>query len=273
MTIAKDVQFKGLWKDEPCLIIGSGRGRNYEPFKPELNDFPGKIIGCNTAFKVGYRVDMLLWIDGHVYANNRRAIMALDCIKMSITANPNGTDYIDNGINWIKAIQPDRFSNSFDIGMYPADLSGYLALNAAYLMGCNPIYLSGFTSDSHPEHNQHKRFIWAAKKAAEDGREIYVIDTDSFFCKGSEPIFPFAELPVKIELKDNPVVEIDPGIEQAAINEPVTTIETEQEQAVVIEPEPVPELIEKPEAEEQAINNKQPPTKNKKTRRTKGGKK
>ena len=193
--IAKDEQFKNLWQGEPCLIIGSGKTRNYQPFNPALNDFRGKVIGCNTAFAVGYKLDALLWIDRNVYKQNKGAIDALDLLKFSITASPNGTDYTDQ-INWIKAIQPERFSDSLDKGLYPADLSGYLALNLAYIMGCDPIYLYGFDSHEQPYFKKAERFRWAAKKAKEDSRMIYSTGKDSVFCQGENPIFRYAEIPI-----------------------------------------------------------------------------
>jgi hypothetical protein len=185
--IIKDEKFKNLWHGSPCLIIGSGRTGDYLPFCPELNDFPGKIVGCNTAFEVGYRTDMIIWTDQKLI---KRIRAAADCLKVSITGHFNGVDYKDNGIHWIKADGSNgRFSDSFDAGLYPADLTGYTALNTAYIMGCNPIFLFGFFSEQHQYFAKHKRFKLAADQAAQDGREVYVCDADSILCR--EGIFEY----------------------------------------------------------------------------------
>ncbi len=198
VKIASDADFLGIWQGQPSLIIGSGKSKNYLPFNPDLNRFPGKIIGCNSAFSVGYHTDMIIFIDGGVLNRYGEAMAQIDCLKFSIACDPpNFQDILHgNDIHWLLAKPPERFSDSFDSGFYPADLTGYLALNVALLMGYNPIWLHGFDSWQHEVFSKAERFKMAANWAKENGREIYVTDEDSYFCHGDNLIFKYKLLPL-----------------------------------------------------------------------------
>jgi hypothetical protein len=199
--VVTDTDFYDLWHGQPCLIIGSGKTGDYLPFNPDLNSFPGKIIGCNSAFSMGYRTDMIMFVDGGVLSQYGESMAQVDCFKLSITCDPPATwDLHGNDIHWLLARQPERFSRSFDSGLYPADLTGYLALNTALLMGCNPVWLYGFDSAEHRYFAKIERFKWAADWARENKREIYIADGDSFLCKCG--IFEYKQLPMPLSAKE-----------------------------------------------------------------------
>lgn len=199
--VVTDIDFFDLWHGQPCLIIGSGKTKDYLPFNPALNSFKGKIIGCNSAFSVGYRTDLIMFIDGGVIEKFGDAMAQVDCLKFSIACDPPlGWNMRGNDIHWLLARHPGRFSVSFDSGLYPADLSGYLALNTALLMGCNPVYIYGFDSWAHEVFHKAERFKWAADWAKKNKREIYVADESSFLCKGG--IFEYKQLPMPLSAKE-----------------------------------------------------------------------
>jgi len=214
--VVNDADFYDLWHGQQCLIIGSGKTKDYLPFNPELNSFQGKIIGCNSAFSVGYRTDMIMFIDEKVIEKYGGDMAAIDCFKLSIACDPPARRACDppapwdlhgNDIRWLLARQPERFSRSFDSGLYPADLTGYLALNTALLMGCNPVWLYGFDSFEHQYSSKMDRFNLAAQWANQNGIEIYVADKDSFFCKKDTPIFEYKPLPAGEDNSLNPLEE------------------------------------------------------------------
>ncbi len=196
-NVVTDADFFDLWHGKQCLIIGSGRTKDYLPFNPALNGFPGKIIGCNSAFTVGYRTDMIMFVDRSVIDQHGPAMAVVDCLKLSIACDPPMPwDLHGNEIYWLLARQPERFSRSFNSGLYPADLTGFLALNTALLMGCNPVWLYGFYAEQHEYNSKMERFRWASQWAEQNGREIYVTDEDSLFCKGANPVFEYKHLPL-----------------------------------------------------------------------------
>lgn len=193
-VIASDKDFLLKWNGDKCIIIGSGKSMDYLPFNPEINKFDGKIIGCNQAFTVGYNVDMVTFTDEHVLNENANKMLLLDCIKITIACDPpyqweNG----GNDIHWLKAIPPYRFSDSFDGGFYPADLTGYTALNVAILMGCSEIYLYGFDCNDEKFIDKSHRYLWALNK----GADIYVTEQDSYLVTNG--IFQYKSFPVKGE--------------------------------------------------------------------------
>ncbi len=210
--VVTDVDFYDLWRGQSCLIIGSGKTHDYFPFDPALNSFAGKIIGCNAAFNVGYRADMIMFIDKNVIDQCGDAMAGVDCLKFSIACDPPASwDLRGNEIHWLLARQPERFSHSFDSGLYPADLTGFLALNTALLMGCKQVWLYGFHSCEHQYSSKTDRFRWAAQWAEQNGREIYVADEDSCLCRGNTPIFEYKPLPIPDDGEDidkiNPLKE------------------------------------------------------------------
>lgn len=128
-------KWKGKLSNIPCFILGNG---------PSLNDFDTQIlrpyftIGINRAF---YKIDptILMWQDASLWYSERRKLLETKAIKFTtVHGDPENRFYhykIKSGIFEM----PENLSL-----LHGSGCTGPLAVQAAYLLGCNPIVLCGF---------------------------------------------------------------------------------------------------------------------------------
>lgn len=175
---ATDDKFKNIWKNQEGLIIGRGIGKDYTR-KKDLDNFKGKVIGCNTAFNTR-KCDAIVLMDEKVFLNNKDTYRKLaDDGTYIFVINPIYPLY-GVKIVGLEARKPERCSNSFDTGFYPCRLSGYIALNIAILMGLNPIYLYGFTPAKSNNKIIERSFDFdhIAEYCYQNGIKVYTINRD-----------------------------------------------------------------------------------------------
>lgn len=185
---ATDERFKNIYTGQKGLVIGRGKLKEYERDKA-LDNFSGKKIGCNTAYKTT-ELDALIWLDLPFFPNHYDEIRNLNCLKFAV----NPFHYFHHGVEifGLRATRPERCSESFDSGFYPCELSGYIALNMALLFGLDPIWLYGFSSDmANQGIIRSDKFIYIADWAKKHDRKIYLTDKESYLKK----FFPYKALP------------------------------------------------------------------------------
>ena len=127
--------WKGKLLNIPCFVLGNG---------PSLNDFDIKILkpyftlGINRAF---YKIDptVLMWQDASLWFTERRKLLETKAIKFTtIHGDPENRFYHYK-------IKAGNFELPQNLSLlYGSGCTGPLAVQAAYLLGCNPIVLCGF---------------------------------------------------------------------------------------------------------------------------------
>jgi len=176
---APDSLFKDKWLGQKGLVLGRGMGPEYKRNK-RLDTFDGKIIGCNTAFKTT-KCDAVFWMETKVFNDNRHELKKIqEDGTILFAVNPHYPLY---GMEvWgIEARKPARCSERFDYGFYPCQLSGYVALNIALIMGLNPVYLYGFLGykDNEEMYKRNLNFKYIADWCEKNDRKVYVTDRRS----------------------------------------------------------------------------------------------
>lgn len=185
-----DNQFKNIYYNQPGLVIGRGNGHDYK-HDSTIDFFSGIKIGCNSAYEIA-TLDLLIWMDTLFFVENWQKIKGLNCLRFAV----NPSIYCDNygvDVYELKVSGIEGCSESFDKGFYPCELSGYLALNMALIMGLNPIWLHGFTSDMKNQYGMVRsdKFKYLSDWAKENNREIYLAQKKSYLKK----FFDYKELP------------------------------------------------------------------------------
>lgn len=175
---ATDKKYKNIFWGQRCLIIGGGyRGsggtREYQRCE-KLDRFEGKVIGCNSAFDVR-KIDILVFLDTSTYVKKKAELRSFDGLLFVVAPkwDPDGMDIIA-----VKPKQIDGVSESFNDGIGPRHLSGYVAINLALLLGFNLIFLTGFNSCDKSIVRRTKSFKWFRDWADQNGRLIFSTDID-----------------------------------------------------------------------------------------------
>lgn len=131
------------WKNKlpnvPCFVLGNG---------PSLNDFdvgilkPFFTIGINRAF---YKIDptLLMWQDASLWFSERKKITETKAIKISTMQGDPENRYYHYKIKAGTFSMPENISL-----LHGSGCTGPLAVQLAYLLGCNPIVLCGFDCKS-----------------------------------------------------------------------------------------------------------------------------
>jgi hypothetical protein len=171
-----DEEFKDIWAGQPGLVIG--RGTNDYQRKEELDLFPGKVVGCNTAFNTR-KCDVITLMDEKVFFHNRRIYKKLTQ-EGTILAVINPIYPLYNvDVHKIEASKPERCSTSFDTGFYPCRLTGYIALNIALLLGLNPIWMYGFNPSLSPNRQVLEErcldFFLISEWCKKNNRQVYLV--------------------------------------------------------------------------------------------------
>ena len=204
--LATDERFKNIYQDQPGLIIGRGDNENYQP-NPLFETFKGIKIGCNTAYSIT-KLDYLIWMDPPFFVEHCHEIKQLDCLKFAV--NPHTYPHHDIDIYELRVSGIEGCSESFNKGFYPCELSGYLALNISLIMGLNPIWVHGFTSDMKDQYGtiRSDKFNYLFEWAKKNNRKIYLTQEQSYLRK----FFDYSPLPeiknkkLKVKNDDLPIL-------------------------------------------------------------------
>lgn len=146
MSLRRNIRFAPIkqrgdfqsWKDKlvnvPAFVLGNGPSLNDVDLAPLSNYFS---IGINRSF---YKLDstVLLWQDVGLWFTERKNLLPLQAIKVcSDTSDPENRFFhfrLETG-NFQLPTKPDI--------LFGRGSSGPLAVQLAYILGCNPIILLG----------------------------------------------------------------------------------------------------------------------------------
>ena len=146
------------WKGKPCFVIGGG---------PSLEKFKWKnlkghrTIGCNRAYEVMeptiiFSMDnrFLLWVRSERYGMDaKKRFDETPAYKVWLTtypvALPDDIFIVPVYGNYDKG--HTAFTSSMKEGLGHGNSSGYGALNLAFVLGANPIYLLGYDMNHKPQ--------------------------------------------------------------------------------------------------------------------------
>lgn len=194
---ATDREYKNRWFGQTGLVLGRGSGNEYER-NSFLDGFRGKVIGCNEAYKVR-GCDAIVYMDEDVFFRNREMYGHLAGQGTTIFGvNPIYPLY-GVPVEGLLARTPERCSTGFDQGFYPCNLSGYVALNVALIMGLNPVWLSGFDPERARMSERDKmidrstRFGMIADWCHKENRQVYCADPKSMLAM----FFTCKEIPIE----------------------------------------------------------------------------
>jgi len=135
----------GSWKGERCFILAGGPsldGFNFERLRGK-----GRVIAINRAFEFAPFADVLFFMDNRFYMlyhskdqASAEKWKAFPGIKVFL--NMSGRKYED--VYSVRKLGKTGLSNSIRTGIFHGNNSGVGAINLAYCMGANPIYLLGY---------------------------------------------------------------------------------------------------------------------------------
>lgn len=131
------------YKGKRCFIVGGGASISYliehglDVSKLICNEIT---VGTNKSYLLGkstYHVVM----DSSYYSKDKINLLHQNLL----VSDSIGRDNTETKLTVIKRSNKSNtsISNTFEEGLYDGKSSGYLAMNVAHVMGCNPIYLLG----------------------------------------------------------------------------------------------------------------------------------
>ncbi|MDI9380270.1 MAG: putative nucleotide-diphospho-sugar transferase [Verrucomicrobiota bacterium] len=201
----------GAWSGRPCYIVGGGpslKGFDWSRLDTELT------IGINRAFEffdptVTFSIDWRFygWLTrGQLGDGARQRWRDYQGVKFFV--NKDGAGRFEPGMQVVGFNRAHPMSPSIELGLNPADNSGYAALNLAMCLGANPIYLLGFdmagngagkqawfhtgysvNQGDHVYANMIRHFERAADALAARGIEVVNLNPESHL-----RCFPFATI-------------------------------------------------------------------------------
>lgn len=136
----------GSWTGERCFIIAGGpslTGFDFERLRGK-----GRVIAINRAFEFAPFADVLFFMDNRFYMLYHSARDASSAEKwkafpgIKVFLNMSGRKYED--VYSVRKLGKTGLSNSLRTGIFHGNNSGVGAINLAYCMGANPIYLLGY---------------------------------------------------------------------------------------------------------------------------------
>ena len=157
----------GSWRGERCFIIGGGpslKGFDFERLRGK-----GRIIAINRAFEHIPFADILFFMDWKYFYNEIKKARLGDAVIAKWNAFGGYKAFLNmvgrraDDVHHIRSLGPTGLSRSLRGGLYHGNNSGCGALNLAFCLGCNPIYLLGFdfkydadgTSHWHDGYRRH----------------------------------------------------------------------------------------------------------------------
>ena len=153
---------EGAWASEACYIIGGGaslKGFDFSRLKNKKNK-----IAINRAWKDVYDADIWFSEDHRVITDLWGAdpmFQAFKGLKVLHALSPQCADEalaVDPTLTVIRRKREDKYwSRHFRDGLSMSSCSGVGAINIAYLLGAEPIYLLGFDcrTDGNYVQNYH----------------------------------------------------------------------------------------------------------------------
>lgn len=134
----------GAWAGEPCFIIGGGpslTGFDFERLRGK-----GRVIAINRAYEFCNFADVLFYMDNRFYQLSHkdpgRLALWHSFAGAKVFLNIMGRKYDDTYS--VRTIGRIGLSNSIKTGIYHGNNSGVGAINLAYALRADPIYLLGF---------------------------------------------------------------------------------------------------------------------------------
>ena len=180
-----DILGDEAWAGRRCFIIGGGPSLIGFDFTKLVDDIT---IGINAAYlKIDPTILLSMdrrfceWANAGAYGKTEiekkqliKRYENLTSMKARVSLEPASFDGVFN----IHCNGAAGLSESIHNGVFHGENSGYCALNLAYILGCNPIYLLGFDMstgkqahwhDGHPARDKSvdmKTFFYAFKRNA-----------------------------------------------------------------------------------------------------------
>ena len=175
-----------MWKGGECWIIGGGPSIPYEfgvpedvieavqngelpidAYSPYLSPIHDKhVIAVNAAFLLGTWPDMMFFVDAKFYWANQAALRVWP--KPKITTNPTLKKFTH--LEKIKLVtkdagKPSGINTKKNVVSWNRN-SGAAAINLAYHLGCERVYLLGFDMDigGHQNQHWHRHYLQPGKK-------------------------------------------------------------------------------------------------------------
>ena len=152
----------GAWSKQPCYIVGGGASLKGFDFS-RLAGKPNRIV-INRAWKDIYDAEIWFSEDHRVVTElwgKDPAFQAFKGLKVLHALAPNCAKEaleVDPTLTIIPRVRQDKYwSTSIKHGLSMSSCSGVGAINLAWILGCNPIYLLGFDcrTDGNYLQNYH----------------------------------------------------------------------------------------------------------------------
>lgn len=142
---AYEVLRDGSWRGERVFLIGGGP--SLEGFDFERLRGKGRVIAINRAFEFASFADVLFFMDNRFYLRYHGKDLASNekwnaYPGIKVFLNLSGRKYED--VYSVRKLGKTGLSNSLRVGLYHGNNSGVGAINLAYTLGANPIYLLGY---------------------------------------------------------------------------------------------------------------------------------
>jgi len=161
-----------IHKDKRCFILGGGesikewtaKGINFKKIIDNEITF-----GMNKSYKLGGTSTYHVVFDLPYFESDKDNLLALNThFFFTITITNKHPELEQYSLKPSKVKTMAR--NTTDNGIYYGRSSGYIALNMAQLMGCNPIYMIGFDLEGGHFHEGYGEA--AQKKLPRDHKVI-----------------------------------------------------------------------------------------------------
>lgn len=173
-----DILPDGAWKDQRCFIIGGGKSLKGFDFSKLQNELT---IGINRAYEA-MDCTIMLSMDNDFYDWITKGKLGQEAKEkfedfkgIRVWIDSVGYEY-PKGILILNRSGGQNISHSMKKGIGGESNSGFAALNIAYCLGANPIYLLGF--DMKGENG--KQAWWHSGYPDKQGAEVYKVFARDF---------------------------------------------------------------------------------------------
>ena len=140
-----------LWDGSDVFIIGGGPSIGKLDLEPIHNK---RVIGVNCAFTLGHWVDICFFGDARWWDWHRDELLTYPCLKVT-----NAERLVLDGNLFVLKRLPQGLSKKPKLLAWNGN-SGIAAINLAYLLGANRIFLLGFDmkveGENHNWHDDHE---------------------------------------------------------------------------------------------------------------------
>ena len=144
-------------RGERCFIIGNGPSLKEMDLSPLRDEFT---FGLNRAYlmfdKLGFATDCLVSVNRHVIEQCAEEISAQPCLKFISWANRNLLP-ANADVAYVRSVQQPGFStNPATRGVWEGATVTFVAMQLAYLMGFEQVYLVGVDHSFSTTGEPHK---------------------------------------------------------------------------------------------------------------------